>query len=301
MAGSVQKFPTKLFKNEVIYTVNEYGVAVIKLNAPQRMNTMSGDMNAGVMCALELASDDPNVGVIVFTGEGTRAFCAGGNLQPDESGQSGASAGFRKSVGGIPATITGAIRNLRSGMNSSLLFREVPKPTIAAVNGACAGAGFSWACSCDIRLASDSAVFRSGFLTAGLSGDYGGTWTLPRIVGPAKAREIYFLNRKIRPDEAQRIGLVSDVYPASSFMDEVMKVANDLAKAPPLALKRIKANLNDADKVIDFSTALDGEAERHARSGFHPDAAEAGKAFLEKREPNFTGIGTSPDWATSKL
>ena len=299
--SSVKKFPTQLFKNEVIYTVNEFGVAVIKMNAPQRMNTMSSAMNTGVMCALELASDDPDVGVIVFTGEGTRAFCAGGNLQPDESGQSGASAGFRKSSGGLPATVTGAIRNLRQGMNSSLLFREVPKPTIAAVNGACAGAGFSWACSCDIRLASDSSIFRSGFLTAGLSGDYGGTWTLPRIVGPAKAREIYFLNRKIKADEAQRIGLVSDVYPAASFMDHVMEVANGLAQSPPLALRRIKANLNDADRVINFSAALDGEAERHARSGFHPDAAEAGKAFLQKRKPIFKGIGTSPDWATSKL
>ena len=120
-------------------------------------------------------------------------------------------------------------------------------------------------------------------------------------MGSAKAREIYLLNRKIKSDEAKHIGLVTDVYPASNFMDEVMSVANGLAQAPPLALKRIKANLNDADQIINFSTALDSEAERHARSGFHPDAAEAGKAFLEKRKPRFAGIGKMPDWVTSKL
>jgi 2-(1,2-epoxy-1,2-dihydrophenyl)acetyl-CoA isomerase len=122
------------------------------------------------------------------------------------------------------------------------------------VNGACAGAGFSWACACDLRFASDKAIFRSGFLTAGLSGDYGGTWTLPRIVGSAKARELYLLNRKISAIEAKSINLVSDVYPIDSFMDEVMAQAKTMAEAPPLALKRIKQNLNDADsQVLLFS------------------------------------------------
>ena len=298
---SAASFPASVFNNEVIYTVNKYGVATIRLNAPQRMNTMGAKMNAGVMCALELAADDPAVNVIVFTGTGNRAFCAGGNLAPDESGQSSASAGFRKAAGGIPSTIHGAVRTLRSGMNSSLLFREVQKPTICAVNGACAGAGFSWACSCDIRVASSKSLFRAGFLTAGLSGDYGGTWTLPRIVGSAKAREIYLLNRKIKADEALRIGLVSDVYPHDSFMEHVMNLSNELAQQPPLALRSIKANLNDADRLTEFAAALDSEAERHARAGFHPDAAEAGKAFMGKRKPHFIGIGTSEPWKTSKL
>jgi 2-(1,2-epoxy-1,2-dihydrophenyl)acetyl-CoA isomerase len=282
------------------------------------MNTMSKEMNMGVLVALEIAAQDETVSVIVLTGSGTRAFCAGGNLQADDSGQSSASAGMRQTQSGIPPTAFGAVRNLRISMNSSWLLRNISKPTICAVNGACAGAGFSWACACDLRFASENSVFRAGFLTAGLSGDYGGmtsdfiisgrlfivfvgTWTLPRIVGPAKAREIYMLNQKIRAPDAKAMGLVSDVFPVENLMEQVMKVAVGLAAAPQLALKRIKMNLNDADRVLSFSEALDIESERHARTGYHPDAMEAGIAFIQKRKPQFMGISGVEAWHMSKL
>ena len=162
------------------------------------------------------------------------------------------------------------------------------------------------------------AIFRSAFLTAGLSGDYGGTWTLPRIVGTAKAKELYLMNKKIRADEAKRIGyvtteailymgrltlprLVSEVFPQAQLMDEVLKVAKEIAAAPQLALRRIKANLNEADENLRFSTHLDTEADRHARSGAHPDAAEAGRAFIEKRAPKFEGVDKQEDWRVAKL
>merc|ERR1712190_24254 len=185
------------------------------MNQPKSMNTMGPQLNAGVQVALDLASEDDDVRVVVFTGSG-KAFCAGGNLG---GGEDSASAGFRAKEGQqIPATVRAAVRNLRSGMSSSDLLRNMDKPTIAAVNGACAGAGFAWACACDLRFAAESAVFRSAFASAGLSGDYGGTWTLPRIVGPAKARELYMLNKKVGANEAKAIGLVSDVFPDASFM-----------------------------------------------------------------------------------
>eukprot|EP00404_Azadinium_spinosum_P054101 CAMPEP_0180781360 /NCGR_PEP_ID=MMETSP1038_2-20121128/47609_1 /TAXON_ID=632150 /ORGANISM="Azadinium spinosum, Strain 3D9" /LENGTH=279 /DNA_ID=CAMNT_0022817177 /DNA_START=40 /DNA_END=876 /DNA_ORIENTATION=- len=277
-------FPTEVFKNAVIYEVKD-GIAVIRLNQPEKMNVMSGPINAGVQCALDLASADHEVRVVVFTGTG-RAFCAGGNLGGDE--KESASGGFKAREGAkVPGTVTTAVRNLRMGMSSSELLRNMDKPTIAAVNGACAGAGFAWACACDLRFAAESAVFKSAFVTAGLSGDYGGTWTLPRIVGPAKARELYFLNRKVSPTDAKAIGLVSDIFPDSEFMARVMEEAKSLASMPPLALKRIKQNLLEADRLLSFSEALDGEAERHARSAFHPDAAEAAKAFVQKRAGNY--------------
>lgn len=294
----MSNFPTELFKNEVLYQVQD-GVCVITMNAPDRMNTMGSAMNAGVQVALDMATEDPAVQVIVFTGNG-RAFCAGGNLNPEA--EDGAASGFKDKPGQkIPATVTAAVRNLRHGMSSSELLRETPKPTIAAVNGACAGAGFSWACACDLRFASDNAIFRSGFLTAGLSGDYGGTWTLPRIVGSAKAREIYLMNRKLSSGEAKNMNLVTDIFPSESFMDEVLTIAKEMAAAPPLALKRIKQNLNDADAQMNFSAALDNEAERHARAAFHPDAAEAGLAFMQKRKPSFVGVGKRKPWEYSKL
>ena len=161
-------FDSSLFHNEVKYKKVKK-VAIIQLNAPKRRNTMSYAMNTGVLHALELAAEDDQVAVIILTGAGKRAFCAGGNLESDESGQSSASAGMRSS-GGLPSTVLGSTRNLRCSMVTSQLLRQIPKPTICAVNGACAGAGMSWACACDIRFAADNALFRTGFLSAGLSG-----------------------------------------------------------------------------------------------------------------------------------
>lgn len=292
-------FPSELFNNAVLYEVKD-GVAVITLNEPKTMNTMSYNLNLGVQVALDLAEEDHEVRVVVLTGNG-RAFCAGGALSA--TGEGGASSGFKAKEGQtIPATVSQAVRNLRSGMNSSQQLRNMDKPTIAAVNGACAGAGFSWACACDLRFAARSALFRTAFLSAGLSGDYGGTWTLPRIVGPAKAREMYLLNRKVQAEEAKAIGLVTDVYPdGDEFMASVLKEASAMAAAHPLALKRIKQNLNDADRILAFSDALDGEAERHAHTAFHPDTKEAGKAFMQKRAGNFQGLGRKEQWQLSKL
>eukprot|EP01065_Artemidia_motanka_P048693 TRINITY_DN78_c4_g1_i1.p1 TRINITY_DN78_c4_g1~~TRINITY_DN78_c4_g1_i1.p1 ORF type:complete len:294 (+),score=101.20 TRINITY_DN78_c4_g1_i1:68-949(+) len=290
-------FPSDAFKNEVLYSVAD-GVAVITLNAPDRMNTMSGALNQGVAVALDLAAEDPDVRCVVITGAG-RAFCAGGNLKSETEG---AASGFKAKEGQkIPATVHAAVRQLRLSMTTSELMRCMDKPTIAAVNGAAAGAGFSWACACDLRFCSDAAVFRSAFLTAGLSGDFGGTWTLPRIVGPAKARELYLLNRKVGPEEAKRIGLVSEVFPRASFMDSVMQIARELAAAPPLALKRIKQNLVDSDSDHSFASHLNSEADRHARSAYHPDAGEAGKAFVQRRAPKFAPVAQRESWQYARL
>ena len=157
-------FPASVFDNEVQYEARSDGVAVITLNAPQRLNSMGRKMNMGVQLALDLAAEDSSVRVIVLTGSGTRAFCVGGNLA---SADDGASSGFKGRPGdAIPPTTAAAVRTLRTGMGSSLSLREMDKPTIAAVNGACAGAGLSWACACDLRFCADTAIFRTAFLMA---------------------------------------------------------------------------------------------------------------------------------------
>lgn len=292
------KFPHHLYNNEVLVH-RDGAVVTITINTPKAMNTMSAGVNGGVLQALQMCADDFSVSVVVFTGAGERAFCAGGNLQGG-----GASAGMRMKAGSDapPPTVHGAVQNLRLIMSSSQILRDSHFVSIAAINGACAGAGLSWACACDLRVAAENALFRASFLTAGISGDFGGTWTLPRIVGPAKAREIYLLNEKIRAPEAHRIGLCSKVIPArgAEFQAKVHALALVLAKSAPLALKRMKANLLDADRLT-FPEHLDVEAKRHVRTGFHPDAAEAGMAFLQKRMPNFQGIGDRSSWDTSKL
>ena len=269
------------------------------INAPERMNTMGNYVNSGVTHALQMCADDKSINVVIFTGAGEKAFSAGGNLDGG-----GASAGMRQTASADkpPPTVSGAVANLRHGMSSSQLLRNSHFVSIAAINGACAGAGMSWALACDLRIGAENTLIRAGFLTAGLSGDYGGTWLLPRIVGSSKAREMYILNQKIKADEALRLGLVSAIIPArgKAFQQEVHKIAMDLALQAPLALKRIKQNLVDADSTT-FPEHLDLEAERHATSGFHPDAAESGLAFMQKRKGVFTGIPSRKKWEYSKL
>ena len=292
-------FPHHLYNNKVIVS-RKGAVVTIAINNVRAMNTMDADVNGGVLQALEMCADDASIQVVVFTGEGDRAFCAGGNLKGGS-----ASSGFRQKAasGKPPPTVAGAIRNLRVGMASASLLRESHFVSICAVNGACACAGLSWACACDLRVAAENALFRASFLSAGLSGDFGGTYTLPRIVGPAKAREIYFMNNKIYAQEAKRIGLVSVVLSGRGkrFQQQAHEIAQRIAAASPLALKRIKSNLLESDRSLSFSQMLDVEAERHAKTGWHSDAAEAGAAFMEKRTPRFVGLGQRGKWELSRL
>src|SRR5436190_1576365 len=271
--------------NETVQYEVDGAVATITLTRPEHLNTMSADLLAGTTEALEDAAADQDVRAVILTGAG-RGFCAGGDL-----GNMAARGGIGE--GGPPppprpGRVERDIAGLRANMRTSQLLHDMPKPTIAAINGPCAGAGLAWACAADIRYCSTSAVFNTAFMTAGLSGDFGGTWSLPRIVGPAKARELYLLAEKFRADDAERIGLVTKVLPDDELLSYVRSVADRLAGFAPLTLRAIKANLNDALEV-GFAEMLDREADRHTRCGRTEDAREAAKAFLEKRPPVFHG------------
>jgi len=256
------------------------GVAIVTLNRPEHLNTMSPDLIEGAMAAFEEAASDDAVRAVILTGAG-RGFCAGGDLggmasRAPHGGQSG------------PVPVERDVSRLRDRMRTSLLLREMPKVTFAAINGPCAGAGLAWACATDIRYCAQSAMFNTAFATAGLSGDFGGTWTLSRLLGAAKARELYLLAEKFGSAEAERIGLVSAVLPDGELLDHVRAKADRVAGFAPLTLRAIKANLNDALEV-DFATLLDLEADRHVRTGRTEDAKEAARAFLEKRPGVFRG------------
>ena len=288
-------FDSSKYAGEVILTLSpDASIATLTLNRPERLNTMSRTLNMGVMDALDRVAGDDRVRVLIFTGSG-RAFSAGGDLK-----DGGASQGF--SDGGT-MVVESAVRVLRMNMDSSRLLREMGKVTICAINGACAGAALSWACACDLRFASKNAKFATAFISAGLSGDFGGTWTLPRIVGPAKARELYLLNKKLSAEEALAIGLVSEVLESpAALMSRVGQVAQNLASAAPIALVRIKQNLLASDSELSFTDHLGLEAENHARSGYHLDALEAGASFVQKRPASFAGIGRQREpWEQSKL
>ena len=164
----------------------------------------------------------------------------------------------------------------------------MPKVTIAAINGACAGAGLGWACACDLRYASERAMFNSAFLGVGISGDMGGPWLLPRIIGATKARELFFMSQRFSADEAERIGLVLKTFPDETLREDVRQIAKRLAMSAPLAIGEMKRNFINAENM-PLREYIELETERHMRTGASNDCREAMRAFVEKREPKFEG------------
>lgn len=263
--------------NVVLYNIDG-SIATIALNRPEKMNTLNEGVLQDLMRALHEAASDDRIRVVILTGTG-RAFCAGGDL-------TAFAAGTDEGTAAVP--LQARIDSLRGVMRTAQLLHEMPKVTIAAINGACAGAGLSLAAAADLRYCARSARFNTAFLTAGLSGDFGGTWSLARIVGPAKAKELYLLAEKFSAEEAERIGLVTRAVEDKDLMNEVRHVAERIAGFAPLAVRAAKANLNDAPEMA-MSEMLDLEADRHTRLGTTDDAKEAAAAFLQKREPAFQG------------
>jgi len=251
-------------------------VAVLTLNRPDRLNAMSPPMLDALLEALPRLAADPEVGVVVLTGAG-RGFCAGGDVKAMAEG--------RESIG---TTLEEKAQGLRSRMEVSRWLHEMPKPTIAMVRGAAAGAGLSLALACDLRVASDSARFATAFARVGYSGDFGGSWFLTQLVGTAKARELYFTADIVDAQQALALGIVNRVVPDVRLEDETMALAARLARGPRIAYRYMKRNFNAAESGT-LKDLLDLEAWHHTRCGMTEDHREAAKAFVEKREPVFRG------------
>lgn len=256
--------------------MDDAGIAVVTLNRPERLNTMTAQLLDEAYKVFSSLAEDPAVKVVILTGAG-HAFCAGGDLSLGPGGA-------------VTGTLRGrdAAAQLRTYMETAMLLHTMPAVTIAAINGACAGAGLSWACAADLRFTADHARFNVAFRNAALSGDFGGSWTLPRIIGFGRAREKYLLSTPFDAHEALRIGLVSEVCPADQLLERVHTVAAQLAESAPVALQLIKRNLTDSQHV-SFSEALDNEAARHSLCAETEDAAEAATAFVAKRPAVFVG------------
>jgi 2-(1,2-epoxy-1,2-dihydrophenyl)acetyl-CoA isomerase len=165
----------------------------------------------------------------------------------------------------------------------------MPKPTIAAIPGAAAGAGLSMALACDLRVMADTAFMTTAFAKVGFSGDYGGTYFLTQLVGAAKAREMYFLSDRVDAAEALRLGLANRVVPADALLTEAQALATRLAAGPRVAYRYMKENLNRAFSGGDMDDCLDLEATHHVHCGLTDDHKDAAKAFVEKRAPVFRG------------
>lgn len=252
------------------------GVAVLTMNRPERLNAMSPVMLGDMLEALPRLAEDPAVGVVVLTGAG-RAFCAGGDVKAMAEG---------REFGG--ETLEDKASALRGRMEVSRWLHEMPKPTIAMVRGAAAGAGLSLAMACDLRIAGDSARLATAFARVGYSGDFGGSYFLTQLVGTAKARELYYTADILDAQQALALGLVNRVVPETRLEEETLALAARLARGPRIAYRYMKRNFNAAEAGT-LKELLDLEAWHHMRCGMTDDHREAAKAFVEKREPVFKG------------
>jgi 2-(1,2-epoxy-1,2-dihydrophenyl)acetyl-CoA isomerase len=269
----------------------EDGVAVLTMNRPERRNALSGRMLDALGRALAALEVDDDVRCIVLTGAGG-AFCAGGDVKgmAGEGGGGAASGGAASGGAGAeppPFDVVVHRQRLSHRATSGRLW-AMPKPTIAALPGAAAGAGLSLALACDLRYAVDTAVMTTAFARVGFAGDYGGTWFLTRLVGSGKARELYYFSERLSASEAERLGIVNAVFPAETFETEVMARARRLAAGPVVAYRYMKENLNRAVHG-ELGECLDMEAAHHLRTGLTEDHREAARAFVDKREPVFRG------------
>jgi 2-(1,2-epoxy-1,2-dihydrophenyl)acetyl-CoA isomerase len=250
----------------LIYEVAD-GLARLTLNRPENMNGMTNQMVREARDALELAAADASIRVLVLTGAG-KAFCPGADLKHFSSG--------------------GADERLTSReFKVTTLLHEIPAVTVAAINGACAGAGMGWALACDLRVMTAGAKLNTAFLDVAVAGDMAIPWSLPRMVGAARARDLSLIPRRITAEEAERIGIVARVFPDDSFRDDTEAVLTALLEKSPTALLGLKQNYLAAERMT-FSDFVDYEAERHLKIAASADTAEAFKAFVEKRNPRFS-------------
>jgi 2-(1,2-epoxy-1,2-dihydrophenyl)acetyl-CoA isomerase len=258
---------------------HEGGITTLTMNRPEARNAMSGEMMDAMQRALPRLAADPAVRLVVLTGAGG-AFCAGGDVKGFAAGAVGGGAGG--------FNMEQRVHGLRTGMELSRWLHEMPKPTLAVIPGPAAGAGLSIALACDLRIAVETAKFTTAFAKIGLSGDYGGSYFLPYLVGAAKARELYFTADVLPAQQAYEIGLINKVLPAAGFEAAAALYAKQLAELPTVALGYMKKNLNAAEHR-SLSDVMDLEAMHMIRTFMTDDHKGAAKAFVEKRPPQFRG------------
>jgi len=244
-------------------------VQTITLNRPDVLNAFSGAMHSGLAAALKDARS-PEVRAVVITGAG-RGFCVGQDLTE-----------FREAPGDIGDRLRGSYHP------NILAIRALEKPVLAAVNGAAAGAGLSFACACDLRIAADSATFVPAFINIGLVPDSGGTFFVRRLLGYARAFEWLSSGRRLSAAEAHAWGLVSEVVPTDELAGRAAELAGQLAAMPTAAIGMTKRLLDHAETAT-LEEQLEREAQLQTAATRSEDFREGVAAFLEKRPPRFAG------------
>jgi 2-(1,2-epoxy-1,2-dihydrophenyl)acetyl-CoA isomerase len=250
-------------------------VARITLNRPESLNALRVEMARELLRALEDAANDDGIRVVVLTGAG-RAFCSGGDItfMQEVVSRGGAWSDFRALVD--------------FGRDIALAIHRMEKPVLAAVNGAAAGGGMSLALACDVRWASDRAVFAQSFVRLGLHPDWSALYYLPRLIGASRALELMWTGDRVDAAEALRLGIVSRVLSGETLIPEILEFAERLGRGPAAAIATIKRSLGDSVSAT-LETTLDREVEAQERCWNTADAREGFAAFLGKREAKFEG------------
>jgi enoyl-CoA hydratase/carnithine racemase len=264
---------------QILYEVSER-IATITLNRPEHLNAWTDIMAEEVYQATQTAGRDPAVRVIVITGAG-RAFCAGGDITAFSADNP------RQLIDKLPRAYDFSRRP--DFQSRTAYFAAVPKPVIAMLNGPTAGVGLIHALFCDLRFAAADAAITTAFARIGLTSEYGMAWILARVVGHANALDLLISARKVRGDEALRLGLVNQVHPASELKDATYAYARTLADlVSPRSMRVIKKQIWDVP-FQSLQESLIGDSEAMLESNVCDDFKEGKRAFMEKRPPRFTG------------
>jgi 2-(1,2-epoxy-1,2-dihydrophenyl)acetyl-CoA isomerase len=252
----------------------ERGLLTITMNRPERRNALNADMAAGLVAAAQRAAEDPAVRAVLLRGAGG-TFCVGGDVKAMAERKTALSFEDKRT-------------SLRARMEVSRLLHEMAKPVVAQIDGAAAGAGLSIALSCDLRVAGASAKITTAFAKVGFSGDYGGTYFLTRMLGSARARELYLLSPVLSAQEALALGIVTKVVADADVGKAATELAMAMAQGPSVAYGYIKRNINNAEHLA-LEACFDAESLHHTRCSETEDHREAATAFVEKRAAAFKG------------
>ncbi|MEE9151067.1 MAG: enoyl-CoA hydratase-related protein [Thermoplasmata archaeon] len=256
-------------KNVMVEKDNNIGI--ITVNRPQALNALNSETLSDLGTAFKALGDDAEVDVIIITGSGEKAFVAGADIKE------------MKDLSPMEAR-----KFMHFGQSVFNVIDNLPKPTIAAVNGYALGGGCELALACDMILASEKAKFGLPEVTLGIHPGFGGTQRLPRLVGAAKAKELIFTGEMIDANEALRIGLVNKVVPPEKLIEEAKTLAQKILKNGQIAIRLVKSAIN-AGLNVPLEKGLAYEAETQGLAFATEDKNEGFEAFLEKRKPNFKG------------
>lgn len=277
MSATQQPSPSQSPKPEsdqLVLSEKNGSIVTIRLNRPDKLNALTPAMGDQLVHAILTVAEDKEVHCLVITGNG-RAFCAGGDIEFLRDVRK------RKAVPELEKLVL-------SGREVVRAIAIMPKLVIAAVNGPAAGGGMNLALACDIRMCSDRAKFAESFSQIGLFPDYGGTYFLPRIVGPTRAAELFYTAQMLSADDALKLGIVSRVIPQDQFEAETKKFAETLAGGAGVAQRAVKHRMVTEDQKT-LEAALDEEVRMQKYAFESEDCLEGLNAFAEKRKPNFKG------------